>query len=549
MSTLFFYFIILIKNIKYINSFEGNEKPNYLKFKIETKIKSISKKKYNFTYNETNFINEFLDNKIFININMGTPPQNVKILLDPNDICFTFNHNKELIKYNNKYPNNINYTQLSPYNKRNSSSAKKGKVTYFDKEFDYLYDMEEVFYLYQYNDFKNKTNDISNSTTLLRFLYGNYKNEEEIVYGKIGLNMNSYEDISCPRFIYSLHINYIINKFIWYFDFQSRFNGYFYIGPEPHLYNKDDKIYKDFQYIKMNTILSKEGYVDWKILFNKINVYNSTNKYISVLNDKYVQIDFNLGLIIGTYEYQNIIEENYFNLLISKNFCKKSLIEYSYNNKEKSKYFIYSCKNSFLKSIYEFIHISYYDLFPKIEFIHIDLENNFKLNKYDLFEQINGDYYFLIIFNANVKNDIWKLGQPFLKKYPLIFDYKSKIIGYYDKNILSKKKEKDYDSEESNNKKQEQEENANNLTKNNPYKNSSNLKDNIIINNIVTYFILIVFFCSAIIASFYFGMKIKDSRRKRANELKEDYEYLSYNNNISTNTKYKQKIELNRMGL
>ena len=45
-------------------------------------------------------------------------------------------------------------------------------------------------------------------------------------------------------------------------------------------------------------------------------------------------------------------------------------------------------------------------------------------------------------------------------------------------------------------------------------------------------------------------MKIKESRKKRANELKDDdYEYSSHNNDINSKLKINQKIELNKMGI
>ena len=204
---------------------------------------------------------------------IATPEQNISIILDPNEKCFTFKRDKELLKYNNININNTYYTKILPYNKNISKSAKRGGTSYigFSKEYIELYDMEETFYLYKYSDIKNKTSDIINTKTSLRFLYGNNKTEEEIVFGKIGLNMNSNGDYSsCPRFIYSLGIKYLIKKYIWHFDFLTRFKGCFYLGPEPHLYNKENYFYKDNEYIKINTILSERGYFQWQLLFDKI---------------------------------------------------------------------------------------------------------------------------------------------------------------------------------------------------------------------------------------------------------------------------------------
>ena len=182
------YLIILIISLIqliYCDEIPIEEFPNYLKFPFNTKIKSFSKTKLDEEYNETNFINDFLNNTIFINMSIGTPQQTIKIMLDQNDNCFSFSRDKKLIKYNSDHLNNINYTQVTPYNKNLSLTAKRGQVTYYDfnTEFNDVYDMEDFFYLYQYSDSKNLT--IKNSSSFLRFLYRNYKDDEEIIFGKI----------------------------------------------------------------------------------------------------------------------------------------------------------------------------------------------------------------------------------------------------------------------------------------------------------------------------------------------------------------------------
>ena len=43
-------------------------------------------------------------------------------------------------------------------------------------------------------------------------------------------------------------------------------------------------------------------------------------------------------------------------------------------------------------------------------------------------------------------------------------------------------------------------------------------------------------FCAIVFIAFYLGMKFKESRKKRANELKDDdYEYNTFNNNSVNN--------------
>ena len=61
--------------------------------------------------------------------------------------------------------------------------------------------------------------------------------------------------------------------------------------------------------------------------------------------------------------------------------------------------------------------------------------------------------------------------------------------------------------------------------------------------------IQILVFCIIIIFTFYLGMKIKESRRKRANELKDDdFEYLQHDIKNKKPEKLSQNIELYKIG-
>jgi hypothetical protein len=109
----------------------------------------------------------------------------------------------------------------------------------------------------------------------------------------------------------------------WFLDFFSTSHGLFYIGPEPHFYNRAYNEYKDYQYVKMHTSISLNGHLEWKLLFNKKIIRNITNNYLFNLDNKLAEIDINLGLIIGTNEFQEIIGKNYFNFLIKKIHAKR----------------------------------------------------------------------------------------------------------------------------------------------------------------------------------------------------------------------------------
>ena len=175
------------------------------------------------------------------------------------------------------------------------------------------------------------------------------------------------------------------------------------------------------------------------------------------------------------------------------------------------------------------------------------MENNFIFKNEDLFEQILDKYYFLIIFKNNIKansKDSWYLGEPFYRKYTFSIDLDSRTIGFY---LEQEGNYRQINNIKSNNKIDKK--NLDNMNKNNNNKNSMN-------NNILKYLIEIIIIIVIAFIAYYIGVTIREKRKKRANELKdENYEYIpEYNkdiNEINNNIHKKEKlVELNsKLGL
>ena len=181
--------------------------------------------------------------------------------------------------------------------------------------------------------------------------------------------------------------------------------------------------------------------------------------------------------------------------------------------------------------------INYYSEFPNIIINSKSFEYDFIIQKKDLFEQVYNKQYFLVIFPKNIKDknnkDIWYLGEPFYKRYPFTINLDAKTIGFYlDKKEINKK---------------------NNITKGIISDNHSSNNSKMKIVLIRTGEILIVL--GLIFLAYYIGMKVKEGRKKRANELKDDcYEYISDDkkdiNEMENEQKKSQLVELNsKLGL
>ena len=323
-------------------------------------------------------------------------------------------------------------------------------------------------------------------------------------FAKIGINKPIYyTSYECPNFITEMKAKADLYKYTFSFEFISVNKGNLIIGDE--LYNYNNKKYFKSQYI------SSYSNDDYELFFNDIIVYN--NKANISFNGTYGSIALNLGVIIGTKEYKHVIDDLLFNKLIDEKICQIDIVEY--NNTQN--YYVYSCN----------IDKFNIKIFPKLIFVSKNYLYNFELYYTNLFIKSNSKYYFLIIFKANNNNNlsnknIWILGQPFYKKYSFTINVDAKLIGLYNPILPIDKEE---------------------------LQNMTGEKSNIQNNNIFKKVFLILFFITFIVAllilTFLLGMKMREERKKRANELKDDnYEYLS-----DTRSKYiaksNQNIEMN----
>ena len=133
-----------------------------------------------------------------------------------------------------------------------------------------------------------------------------------------------------------------------------------------------------------------------------------------------------------------------------------------------------------------------------------ELDFTFELNYKDLFYQNeDGNNYFLIIFNnvdeEEEHSEFWSFGEPLIKKYNLIFNPDSKQIGIYAK--LS-----DFDNKEE--------------TFWEKYK----------------WYIILVIALTIILVGLgvmiFLYLKVLPKRKKKANELNDDFDYPSNENKL-----------------
>ena len=299
-------------------------------------------------------------------------------------------------------------------------------------------------------------------------------------------------------FFTSLKNSKLVNSSIWtlkFFDNISLIDqitykegkenliGEFIFGDEPSKYENDSKKYNSSEYYKINP-LSNNDIIYWEFEFTNIYLTvkeRKTDSKIYFLGRKAADIIINFSFILGPTYFFDFIKENFFSTYIKNFTCLEKKVDF---------YFTYIACDTSLKI----------ESFPDISFEQAGFDYTFNFSFKDLFIEDKEDnkYIFLILKREYFLD--WVLGTVFLRKFQLVFDEDSRKIGFYRQ---FQETNEDHNNNENNNE---------SITK-----------------TIVVIFLIIIFSGLLIL----FGMviqkiRLKD-RKKRANELKDNFEYISEN--------------------
>ena len=138
----------------------------------------------------------------------------------------------------------------------------------------------------------------------------------------------------------------------------------------------------------------------------------------------------------------------------------------------------------------------------------------FLFNYKELFKVHNNRLYFLIYFQNNT-NQMWEMGELFLRKYLTSFNYDSKTISFYKAQLdeINKKTDIPYSNRDSDG------------NKKNGYNKERSETIRIVVEVVVGVVLVVV-----IIIFVICFIKQKKQRKKRAEELNDEYEYIPNNN-------------------
>ena len=279
------------------------------------------------------------------------------------------------------------------YNLKYTSKASVFK----DKLFITNYENKEI----------TELNDIS-------FLFANNLNTEKYP-GIIGLKLVENEIKAVKAFPYQLNELQYTNNATWMIKYTNNDEGLFYIGD---IFNKDSSPGFSLEKYRKTNAVVYGSYLSWDLTFSQIK-----SDDINLNGPMQAFLDFNFGLISCSKEYYNHIKKEFFNQYIKNGKCNEIFYnkQNSYNQIKFESNFTYIVCDKSIKI----------RNFPEIIFSHSALDYIFTLTYEDLFVDFNDKIYFLVI-NETKKNERWKLGKIFFKKYNIIFDHNYKTIGLYD---------------------------------------------------------------------------------------------------------------------
>ena len=445
------------------------------------------------------FHSNLMQNELYTNLSIGIPKQDFKAILKMD--VYGFLMYEGALKYNlstsyESIDEDIYISYL--YNFTSLSSKDHFYLSSFNSYND--------FYNFIKNNNKEKNYNITktNKAKFLRiqpapnssYFFNTLFND----YGVIGLKYNLYDNtFNVPEFIISLKEVKSINSYSFSFKYEqnlkngftdSNNKGYFIIGEEL-VDNEKEK--EEIKYVNCERIFEE---IKWNLRFD--NIYSKVNANEYNRQGKLADLIINYPFLIGGKEYFKFINESFFNELLEKKICYvNNFIKYTdkYTN-----FYSYACDS---KSKY---FMEKLNSFPDLVFEHKQLEVKFTLTKNDLFsfnylDDSDTNLYFLIIGDDLYYE--WVLGIPFLKKYRLSFNYDKKNIGYYknDGKIIDNKVED----------------------------NKSNFFGSIYFKLIIIVILVII----VLLFGMFIQKNLQKTRKKKANELDDNYEYESYKEKIN----------------
>ena len=437
-------------------------------------------------YNGTNYAIDFFKSQLYIEMDLGNPPQTVKVLLSGDRCAFKIGKSQHCV-YLDQY--------LSYYNRNISEDFNfTGKYVARDMDFNNTMGHTAEDSLTAFSDIELKNRTIFKK---VGFFLGSDTNDK--LCGIIGLEIDTP---ICQR-IYNIVNDTKKRNYIKNYNFMIKYNnsfddGQYIIGGEL----KD--IIKNFNESKVFTIELTKSYVHiykFGIAINKAIFGENTDETNNTIIDIDIsgEINNDRTFIVAGPKFFGNFSARFFNTYFLDGICSIRAFDNNPGAHFYGKYNAIECdKDKFGKD----------DLnkFPKFYLYlggHSEQRKIF-FDANDLFSEGKYKYFFNIIFDKFVRSKL-ELGKVFLKKYPVNFNYEKNVIQIYD----------NFTEEESSD----------------DIKPGGGGEPEPKGNRIWLYIIITIILVIMVgVLGYFLGKYLNQMRKKRANELTDDdYEYKEEN--------------------
>ena len=430
------YFILNILNLIHF----AYEEEHYLLFPFK-KIyinNTIGNKNLDICQEITNLL---IPNNIYLSLKIGSSQKLINSFL-------TFSQSFLSIGEDNCIPNNetiinlndsLSYKEISNITIQNIDVRNFEKLLHFTENIIYPNNSPEINVI-NFNCFYYITQQITKCSK-----FGLDINKDKKRQSLFSAILGKYKNIKKSYLSFSFkNSTYLFNKNIQkndnnINDISDINEGEILLGIPPHEYYKDKYLEKEL--IEINTESTRD-LLTWMIRFDSIYVVDMLNnsvKYFTFKKVSYYDIDQYFGIfapeinpIYVPFSIFDYYFSNYFNKYFNKICFKRGRPLYNKyltnNDFKKMQIFIY-CDKTKIKNISKF-----YDKFPSLNLKHTFFKQIFTYAGKELFLEDN-NYLYFILLPEFTKHNKFILGRIFMSKHQFTFNYDTKTIGYYNKNL------------------------------------------------------------------------------------------------------------------
>ena len=412
---------------------------------------------------------------------IGSPVQHIPLLIKPKSNYFVitsihpFNNTYNTVYNKFKFSKNF-FEQYEFYNENKSISAIwnwcRESIYYNAKQ---CCSFTDNFIFYEY---------VNMSYSNIDFEFEIMRNVDDNITGEIGLYLYDRDRRYYNTFLGLLKNNKLIDNLNFYFDLNSNneSEGKLVIGSSPH---KDypSKYIEDDLMVTNSLTSSINDFMELKL--DKVYLIENKNEEREEINfSERVELSYDTNLIFADTKYRSYLFSK-INDLLNKKECFTDIIKNfdTYGNST----FIYCQKEKEIKN-------KLYSIIKPIYLFSSDFNFTLEIASEEIIQEKNNYIYIHILFRD--LSSKWTLGKIFTQKYQFTFNQSNNKIGFY-KNSNKK---------------------GNN-------KSNNNIKLILIISSIVILSAILIFL------GIFIGKYLYKTRKRRANELTDDFEYIEDNKN------------------